>query len=230
MHPVLINSKIEQCDKCKIAPNRGFGWGNIRSKIMFIAQNPGWQPDSRTSDIIPFGLDDGGENSGKWLKKLLNKAKIDETQFYITNVVKCPTPGNRPLTEAEIFNCLRFLRMEIKEQQPVLIFLVGKSSQQVFKDHLNILLKGMRDEYLWFSHEMWHPAYIMRTPSLYKEWKKEFMMFWNEHKHMVLPMLVSAQSFRHAKGYTVGEGYWSGAYYQDIYEATAFQKFLKEKL
>jgi len=184
MNLKLINAKVEACDACKISPNRGLGYGNIKSKVMFIAQNPGWQPKSRTSDIIPFGLDEGGRNSGRTLAKLFADAKIKDGDYYVTNVMKCPTPHNRPPEDHEIFKCINHLRMEMELQKPKLIFVMGNIAKQSYNFYMKQLFRNLMD-HTWFVHYMWHPRAVMRNPKLYAQWQESFMQFWEQHKHLV---------------------------------------------
>jgi DNA polymerase len=164
-----INNCIKGCNKCNISPNRGYGYGNINSDIMFIAQNPGWQPNSNNDDIIPFGLnEDGGKNSGKYFVRFLEHFNIHLDEFYITNIIKCPTIGNRPPSSSEVRNCIGFLEREIQLQNPKLIILLGGCSKKYFweyYDNFNIESGVMIED-------IWHPAYIYRFKSekLFNEW------------------------------------------------------------
>lgn len=185
MNLKLINAKVELCNKCKLSPNRGLGYGDGKSKIMFIAQNAGWQPKSRTADIIPFGLDDGGNNSGRTLVKLFKDVEMN-APYYITNVMKCPTPDNRPPTDDEIFRCIDFLRLELESQKPKLIFVMGNVAKHSYNFYMKRLLKKLLDDgHCWFVHYMWHPRAVMRNPKLYAQWKTEFDAFWTQYKHLV---------------------------------------------
>lgn len=227
MNQTLLNHKVEVCNKCNVAPNRGFGYGNIKSRIMFIAQNPGWQPNSRSSDIIPFGLDEGGENSGKWLTKLLDEVKLKPNDYYITNVIKCPTPHNRPPKDTEIIKCLPFLRMELELQKPTLIFFLGKTAQSTYDFYKDELFKNLGyDPYI---HLMWHPGLMLRSPGNFKQWRKEFLEFWDKHKDLVKQSMISHHQYRKVGAYAVGIGTWQGAVYSDIYKAEAFRDFLRGK-
>jgi len=174
-----INNKILNCYKCKIAPNRGVGFGNIKSNIMFIAQNPGWQPEIKSKDIIPFALNtEKGKASGYWFRKLLNKCKLTNDDFYITNVIKCPTNKNRCPKEKEVENCFEHLQREIKLQVPKLIVLLGNSAKELFENKKNEISKNIKIIYIY------HPGFIRYNPHLFKRWagnfKKQFKEFNNE--------------------------------------------------
>jgi len=164
-----LNKNILSCNKCNnISPNRGLGYGNIESRVMIIAQNPGWQPLSKSEDIIPFGLDKGGENSGKYLVKLLKELEIKD--FYLTNIIKCPTLNNRPPTKEEINNCIIKLNIEIRLQKPKIVLLLGKIAEKEFS---RIQYTGA-DKII----SCWHPGYISRNPRMYDKWKERILEKW----------------------------------------------------
>ena len=161
-----LNKNILSCSRCNISPNRGLGYGDIESEAMIIAQCPGWQPLSKSEDIIPFGLDKGGENSGRYLVKLIKDLNIED--FYITNIIKCPTPNNRVLSIEEIDNCIIKLKIELKIQNPKLVLLLGKVAEKEFK----------RLDFSGKVFSIWHPAYILRNPNRYEEWKERIISVW----------------------------------------------------
>ena len=163
-----MEKKVCDCNECDIAPNRGFGYGNIRSKVMFIAQNPGWQPKSLSWEIIPFGLDKGGENSGKHFFRLLNDIGLTPFSSYVTNVIKCPTHGNRAPTEKEMINCIGFLKFEVALQRPQKIVLLGKIASKVFYRYIGDFCSERQLKPRTFH--LWHPGYILRFPDKYDEW------------------------------------------------------------
>jgi DNA polymerase len=162
-----LNSEIVKCNKCNISPNRGFGFGNINSKIMFIAQSPGWQPQNKTEDIIPFGLEGSYGNSGKYFIKLLNDFKINKKNIYVTNVVKCPTPNNRPPLEQEENNCIQMMIKEFSIQKPKIIILLGGTAKKYFFNNNDKFIKYINDSCIF---DIWHPAFILRDPNKYKQW------------------------------------------------------------
>jgi uracil-DNA glycosylase len=172
----LLNEKILQCNKCKLNKLRGFGFGNPNSKIMFIAQNPGMQPENSTTkseDIIPFSLNTKeGEASGKWFRNFLNEFGLTNDDFYITNIIKCPrTNSNDPPTEIEIENCREHFTNEFQIQDPTLIIGLGSPSKIFMKlDQNGQLIK--KDEFYLIS--IWHPSYILRSfGNKFDEWIKQ---------------------------------------------------------
>lgn len=163
-----INKKIIKCKKCNIAPNRGCGFGNIYSEIMFIAMSPGWNPNKNSCEIIPFGLNKAeGNNSGKYLVKLLNHFKIKKSDIYVTNVVKCPTPNNRQPLPNEENNCISFFIKELSIQKPKFIILLGNISKNYFFNNKEKFIQYIKGSCIF---NIWHPAYILRSPYKYETW------------------------------------------------------------
>ena len=111
------------------------GFGEFNSKFMILGLAPAAHGGTRTGRAFT------GDKSGDFLFKCLYEAgfsnqsiskslddglKIKST--YITNILKCVPPGDKPLSE-EIINCSTFLNTEINNLKKLKIILtLGKLS------------------------------------------------------------------------------------------------------
>ena len=149
-----LESEITQCEKCrrlrrycmKIAQNKRrayeneeywgkpiSGFGDKNARLIIIGLAPGAHGANRTGRIFT------GDRSGEWLYRALFKAKfsnqkesvrasdhLELTDAYITCVVKCAPPDNKP-TPNETKNCLPYLENELALLRQKKIFIcLGK--------------------------------------------------------------------------------------------------------
>lgn len=110
------------------------GDGNIRSKIMLIGEGPGEQED--LTGIAFVG------KAGQLLDKMLKAIKLDRTQVYICNIVKCRPPKNRNPKPEEIESCMDYLRMQYKIMQPKVVLLLGSIACKAIIDEKFSIMKS----------------------------------------------------------------------------------------
>ena len=135
-----LNKKIINCKRCKrlvvfrkkISKNKKkefinetywgkpiTGFGDIKAKILIVGLAPAAHGGTRT------GIAFTGDKSGEFLFKCLYEVGISNTPIsknlndnlklkstYITNILKCVPPGDKPLSN-EILNCSNFFDKEI---------------------------------------------------------------------------------------------------------------------
>ena len=95
------------------------GFGDISAKLLILGLAPAAHGGTRTGRAFT------GDKSGDFLFKCLHKAKITNQSFsmnlgdglklkstYITNILKCVPPGDRPLNN-ELNNCSKYFDNEI---------------------------------------------------------------------------------------------------------------------
>jgi uracil-DNA glycosylase family 4 len=106
------------------------GFGDPQAEIVIVGLAPAAHGANRTGRIFT------GDRSGLWLYRALHKAGFANQptyeyaddglklkNVYITCVVKCAPPDNKPLP-AEIKNCTPFLEQELRELKRTKIYLV----------------------------------------------------------------------------------------------------------
>jgi len=124
-----LTAQIKQCTRCERrqyanAPVPGFG--DIGAKYFLIGRDPGREENR---EGIPFiGA------AGRRLNELLALANIDTNDCYITNLVKCHVPGNKPPRKSFITACKPWVLQEIALVKPETIITLGSEALSLFCD------------------------------------------------------------------------------------------------
>lgn len=180
-----LNWKIRNCKNCELWKTRNqalVGEGNPNSRLMLIAQAPGYKEDKEGKMFIG--------PSGKVLDELLRIAGIDRKEVYITNMIKCMLPKYRRPRQDEIEICTEYLDEEIELIKPVVICPLGYYAiEYIFKKYA-ILLPSKHEFHTIYGKifsfgdgkilPLQHPAAI-----LYKNFIKERIII-NYRKMKVL--------------------------------------------
>lgn len=150
-----IYQEVDSCAKCPIASltvnlNRSKLNGlEKKSDLCFVGQNPSYY---RSGD-----RDFYTSESGRVFIRALRKVALDREAVFVTNVVKCSTPTNKPLKKTAIQNCLPYLVRELALVQPRLIVALGSVACKVFRATVGKFS-------VWGDIEvfgMYHPAYVL---------------------------------------------------------------------
>lgn len=115
-----LNEAVQQCTKCRLSESRInalCGEGDLNARLMLIAQAPGKNEDREGKMFIG--------PSGKVLDELLEMARIDRKELYMTNLVKCMLPKCRKPKQDEIESCSRYLDREIELIDPEVLAPLG---------------------------------------------------------------------------------------------------------
>lgn len=91
---------------------------NVTAKIMVVGQNPGKEEAEHDE---PF-IGDAGKRFDTAVKEILGLSRQD---LYISNTIRCYTPGNRKPFDNEAENCRYFLDKEVALIQPKIIVALG---------------------------------------------------------------------------------------------------------
>jgi len=145
-----------------------FGSGNLDAEIVFIGQSA-CKLCMKTG--IPFT-----KGSGDFLDQCLESIGLTRKDVFITNVVKCHPPGNRPSKKEEIENCRPYLEQELSIIQPKLVVTLGRDALEWFKP-----VKSVMDEsgkvhrtLLYTLYSLPHPVVVLRRPELRDRYMKMF--------------------------------------------------------
>jgi len=124
------------------------GFGDIKAKLMIIGLAPAAHGGTRTGRVFT------GDKSGDFLFKSLYSTKISNQNFsekagdglklkstYITNILKCVPPGDKPINE-EIIKCSNYFSKELEYLKDLkVIVALGKVS---FESCLKIYKKKFK--------------------------------------------------------------------------------------
>ena len=180
--------KFKECETCPLFKARGpvFHDGDPKkAKIIYIAQNPAYEE-------IATGVPLSGP-TGRVFNRQLYEARVPRSEVFITNQVKCETPGNRPPSLQEIKHCAWIVKKELELCKADVVVLAGQiafdahigSYSTISRKYLPSNKIGERagcvevkDGRKWIGTV--HPSSIMRQP---KEWndtidtlKKAYML------------------------------------------------------
>lgn len=109
------------CRRCRLAEGRhsvAFSSGDPAASLMLVGEVTGPEEDRQG---LPFV---GPE--GELLNKILQAIDLRREDVYVTNVVKCRTPGNRDPQPDEAAACRGYLDRQIALVRPKLLVALGK--------------------------------------------------------------------------------------------------------
>lgn len=153
-----------------------FADGNPDAKIMIVGEAPGRDEDRLGKPFV-------GE-SGKLLDRMLAAIGLDRSSVYITNTILWRPPGNRKPTPAEVDAMLPFLRRHIDLVAPKAMLLAGGSALSAL---FGFEARITREHGKWREYPaahgpvpvlpLFHPAYLLRQPSLKREAWADLLAF-----------------------------------------------------
>ena len=138
-----------------------FGCGNPDSPIIFLGEGPGREEDLTG---LPFV-----GRAGQLLTKIIEAMGLSREKVFITNVIKCRLPNNRPPTSEEIeIEKKLILKKELKILSPKIICALGSSAMQALLGP-NIRISSARGRFFEIEGTKimptYHPAYLLRNPA-----------------------------------------------------------------
>ncbi len=164
-----VNSLSKSCHLCDLAKTRKnmvFGEGNENANIMFIGESPSISEDQTGR---PF-MGRSGQMLTAIISNVLNLTKDD---VYITNIIKCRTPNNRPPTREEISTCRAFMDEQIQNIKPKIIVCLGELSYHCLTKEYDTNISQIRGEIFEYGEAKliptYHPNFILRNPSLKRD-------------------------------------------------------------
>jgi DNA polymerase len=174
-----MEAKPDSCKGCPLYSTPGPVWGEgdlLNAKLIYIAQNPGQEEVREGHPLIG--------PSGRVFNRQLAEAGIRRSELFITNVVKCLTPGNRSPTDEEINRCKHFADAELLQAKADTVVLAGAVAFKTFIGNYSTLSpnyhprtrKGQPVSIMermgcveQLAGRKWigtlHPAHIMRLPT-----------------------------------------------------------------
>ena len=148
------------------------GEGPATASVVFIGEAPGFH---ETVERRPFV-----GRSGKLFRKVMDEVGLDETEVYITNIVKARPPENRDPSPQEIRAYKPFLDREIELIKPRLIVTLGRFSMAKFLPDVKISqVHGRLHKVVWngimhYVLPMYHPAAALRATKVKKSFITDF--------------------------------------------------------
>lgn len=140
--------------------NTVFGDGNPAAELVFIGEGPGADEDRQG---LPFV-----GRSGQLLTDIIVKGmKMNRSDVYICNIVRCRPPENRAPTPVESACCRPFLDATLSIIRPKYICCLGSTAAHQLLD-TNETIGRLRGRLLDYNGAKvvctYHPAYLLRNP------------------------------------------------------------------
>ena len=167
-----IANEVSTCEKCRLCETRRNavpGEGSKHSRIMFVGEAPGEQEDNQGRPFVGA--------AGKLLTELLELVGLRRDEVFITNIVKCRPPNNRPPRKDESAACRNYLERQVRQLRPRLICPMGNSAIRALLSSEESVseLHGVpfeKDGVTYFP--MYHPAAALYTFSLRRVMEEDF--------------------------------------------------------
>ncbi len=118
---IEIEADAKACVACPLSAGRTqvvFSRGNPAARLMFVGEAPGRDEDVQGAPFVG--------RSGKLLDRLIaEELGIDDSGFYVANVLKCRPPNNRDPLPDEVATCRHWLDSQIELISPEVIVTLG---------------------------------------------------------------------------------------------------------
>lgn len=167
-----VSGEVVACTKCRLCETRKNavpGEGSTRVPVMFVGEAPGEQEDIQGRPFVGA--------AGKLLTELLASIELRRDDVYITNIVKCRPPNNRPPRKDETSACKPYLERQILLLAPRVICPMGNSavhslieSEKSVSDLHGIPFEAGNVTYF----PLYHPAAALYTFQLRKVMEEDF--------------------------------------------------------
>jgi DNA polymerase len=125
---------------------------------MFIGEAPGRDEDIQGRPFVG--------RAGQLLRKIIGAMKYEESQVYITNIVKCRPPENRVPHGDEVETCTPYLLRQIELLRPRVIVTLGRTPTNFFITSRLAMsdLRGRFGDYQGIPiMPTFHPSYLIRN-------------------------------------------------------------------
>jgi uracil-DNA glycosylase len=166
----------DHCELKRGARNLVFAEGNPHARVMIVGEAPGREEDLQG---LPF-VGRAGQLLDRMFEAIgMGRAHADaERALYIANVLPWRPPENRDPSPEEIAMMLPFVRRHVELVGPEVLVLMGNHSCQALLGRKGITrLRGQWTEALGRpALPMFHPAYLLRTPSAKREAWHDLLM------------------------------------------------------
>ncbi|MEZ0319808.1 MAG: type-4 uracil-DNA glycosylase [Pyrobaculum sp.] len=178
-----LEEAVRNCTKCPLHKTRkkavpGEGTGKLG--VMIVGEAPGKEEDEQGRPFVGA--------AGRLLTKTLAKIGVARADVYITNVVKCRPPNNRPPTSEEVEACLPYLINQITLLRPRRIVALGLVSAETLLKLIGKRAESMRElrgrcyggRLAGVEVEIcvtYHPAAVLRNPKLGDVFSRDLSVF-----------------------------------------------------
>lgn len=173
-----LEEEVSSCTKCPLSGTRKntvFGRGAETPKILFVGEAPGENEDLEGKPFVGA--------AGQLLDRYLEFIGLEESDYYIANILKCRPPKNRnPLPEEEEA-CLPYLREQLSLLNPKILVCLGKvAAQRILAPDFSIT----KNHGVWHDRAgmkilaTYHPSALLRDPRKKEDALRDFKKILSE--------------------------------------------------
>jgi len=122
-----IADEVRNCAFCRLAESRIKavpGEGPENARLFLVGEGPGSEEDRQGRPFVG--------RAGELLNESLEAAGLSRAELFITNVVKCRPPSNRPPLSDEAEACRPYLERQLALIRPKIICLLGNTAIECF--------------------------------------------------------------------------------------------------
>ena len=176
-----VRSDLVDCQRCQLAKGRNtivFGDGHPNARLVFVGEGPGFEEDQQG---LPFV-----GPAGQLLTRIIEAIKLNRSQVYICNVIKCRPPGNRNPQPDEINTCFPFLERQLAAIKPDFIVALGAFAAQTLLGSGTPIsrLRGRFHDYKGIKVlPTYHPAYLLRNPDKKRDVWEDMKLLMKEYDY-----------------------------------------------
>ena len=159
-----LMKRFDLCDLKKGARNLVFSDGIPGARVMVIGEAPGREEDREGRPFVG--------RAGQLLDRMLDAIDLSRSEnVYITNVLPWRPPQNRDPNTAEIGMMRPFLERHVALAKPDILVVMGNVSCEAVlgKRGITRLRGNWTKAFELPVLPMFHPAYLLRTPSAKRE-------------------------------------------------------------
>lgn len=156
--------RAQACVACRLAKGRHqvvFGAGDPHSLLMLVGEAPGRDEDLAGEPFVG--------RAGELLTRILAAVGLSRQEVFITNVVMCRPPQNRPPEADEQLACRPFLDAKLSAVGPRMVVLLGAvATKALLNDPTASItrLRGTRQlRQGRYYYPTFHPAALLRDPA-----------------------------------------------------------------
>lgn len=162
-----LNTEMSCCTRCDLAPGRTQvvrGVGAKRARVLFLGEAPGASEDRAGEPFVG--------SAGRLLDRMLERAGLDRSDVYITNVVACRPPKNRTPRATEVRAHAPWLEEQIRLVKPEVVVTLGRIALIYFMPKARVTeLSGKAQKVEWRGTTLhllplFHPAAALRARDL----------------------------------------------------------------
>jgi DNA polymerase len=153
-------SACRKCGLCETRTQTVFSDGSPYAQLVFVGEAPGADEDRQG---VPFV-----GRAGQLLTDIIVKGmKLQRSDVYICNVLKCRPPENRNPAPGEVEQCEPYLIRQLELIKPKVICALGSYAAQTLLRTMEPVgkLRGRWHRYHGIPLRVtYHPAYLLRNP------------------------------------------------------------------